>query len=276
MVCTSVPGWSKVPARTRSRPCSGLFMRSRLPIPAIAFLALTLAGCEIQPVVSNPSPPSAQPAAPQAVAPVPDPAPDTEVAAETPASPDTPESLETQESSETQADAAAPASGTTAETTSEKDSAVIAADTPADADESAEADPAEPVATEASAEQAAAPEPEATEPSDGTLPETGDLAMAAPPPPPPPPPPPELVPSSLVGTSVPMLRSRLGEADFTRGEGEMKTWQYRFDTCVVDYFLLAEGDVARVVGWAWRAPVIGVEIDETACRRALAGRDSAS
>ena len=73
-----------------------------------------------------------------------------------------------------------------------------------------------------------------------------------------------------------MLRSRLGEADFTRDEGEMKTWQYRFDTCVVDYFLLAEGDVARVVGWAWRAPVIGVEIDETACRRALAGRDSAS
>ncbi|GIS12324.1 MAG: hypothetical protein CM15mP115_14750 [Alphaproteobacteria bacterium] len=73
-----------------------------------------------------------------------------------------------------------------------------------------------------------------------------------------------------------MLRSRLGEADFTRTEGEVKTWQYRFDTCVVDYFLVVDSDAARVVSWAWRAPVIGAQIDETACRRALAGRDSAS
>ena len=34
-------------------------MRSSLPIPALAFLALALAGCEVQPVVSNIAPPPA-------------------------------------------------------------------------------------------------------------------------------------------------------------------------------------------------------------------------
>ena len=34
-------------------------MRSILPIPALAFLALALAGCEVQPVVSNIAPPPA-------------------------------------------------------------------------------------------------------------------------------------------------------------------------------------------------------------------------
>ena len=57
MVCTCLSGWSKVPARTRSRPRSGLSMRSSLPIPALAFLALALAGCEVQPVISNIAPP---------------------------------------------------------------------------------------------------------------------------------------------------------------------------------------------------------------------------
>ena len=59
MVCTCLSGWSKVPAHTRSRPCSGLSMRSSLSIPALAFLALALAGCEVQPVVSNIAPPPA-------------------------------------------------------------------------------------------------------------------------------------------------------------------------------------------------------------------------
>ena len=73
-----------------------------------------------------------------------------------------------------------------------------------------------------------------------------------------------------------MLQSRLGEADITRTEGKVETWQYRFETCVVDYFLIVDSDAAMVVSWAWRAPVIGAQVDEAACRRALAGRDSAS
>ena len=71
------------------------------------------------------------------------------------------------------------------------------------------------------------------------------------------------------------LRVRLGEADFARQEGDMKTWQYRFSGCVVDYFLFPKDGVSRVAGWTWRAPVIGMDVDATSCRRALAVRDSA-
>ena len=73
-----------------------------------------------------------------------------------------------------------------------------------------------------------------------------------------------------------MLQSRLGEADFSRTEGEVETWQYRFETCVVDYFLIVDSDATKIVGWAWRTPMIGAQVDEKACRRALAGRDAAS
>ena len=44
----------------------------------------------------------------------------------------------------------------------------------------------------------------------------------------------------------------------------------------VDYFLVVDSGSARIVSWAWRAPVIGTQVDETACRRALADRDAAN
>ena len=172
------------------------------------------------------------------------------------------------------------------ETTIEETDAV--ADTAAEQNDAAaetadtdQADPAEPetapaipaATSEDTGEVAGVAQTGAGEQAEEELPQTGDLAMAAPPPPPPPP---ELAPASLVGSSVPMLRSRLGEADFTRTEGEVETWQYRFETCVVDYFLVVDSDTAKIVSWAWRAPVIGAQVDETACRRALAGRGSAS
>ncbi|MGB1668805.1 MAG: hypothetical protein ACPHE2_02680, partial [Candidatus Puniceispirillaceae bacterium] len=174
------------------------------------------------------------------------------------------------------------------ETDAVADTAAEQDDAAAETADTGRADPAEPetapaipAATaedtgEVAGEVAGVAQTGAGEQAEEELPQTGDLAMAAPPPPPPPPPPPELAPSSLVGSSVPMLRSRLGEADFTRTEGEVETWQYRFETCVVDYFLVVDSDAARVVSWAWRAPVIGAQVDETACRRALAGRGSAS
>gem|GEM_PF-3431038 len=270
-------GWSKVPARTRSRPCSGLSMRSSLPIPALAFLALALAGCEVQPVVSNIAPPPA-------------------VQVETPAAETTvAETTVAETGSETGDGAGVPEIAPEAEpeTAIEETDAVVdpAAeqdDPAAETADTGQADPAEPetapaipAATaedtgEVAGEVAGVAQTGAGEQAEEELPQTGDLAMAAPPPPPPPPPPPELAPSSLVGSSVPMLRSRLGEADFTRTEGEVETWQYRFETCVVDYFLVVDSDTAKIVSWAWRAPVIGAQVDETACRRALAGRGSAS
>ena len=72
------------------------------------------------------------------------------------------------------------------------------------------------------------------------------------------------------------LQARLGDADFTRQEGNMETRQYRFDICVVDYFLFPKDGSHRIVSWAWRAPLVGDAFDEQACRRALATRDSAS
>jgi len=53
----------------------------------------------------------------------------------------------------------------------------------------------------------------------------------------------------------------------------MKTWQYRFADCVVDYFLFPQDGVTQVTGWAWRARVIGGNVDATLCRQALARRD---
>ena len=266
-------GWSKVPARTRSRPCSGLSMRSSLPIPALAFLALALAGCEVQPVVSNITPPPAvqaeTPAAETAVA-------ETTVAETGSGTGDgagVPEIV-----SEAEPETAIEETDAVADTAAEQDDAAAeTADTGRADPAEPETAPAIPVATaEDTGEVASVAQTGAGEQAEEELPQTGDLAMAAPPPPPPPPPPPELAPSSLVGSSVPMLRSRLGEADFTRTEGEVETWQYRFETCVVDYFLVVDSDTAKIVSWAWRAPVIGAQVDETACRRALAGRDSAS
>ena len=168
------------------------------------------------------------------------------------------------------------------ETDAVADTAAEQDDAAAETADTGRADPAEPetapaipAATaedtgEVAGEVAGVAQTGAGEQAEEELPQTGDLAMAAPPPPP------ELAPSSLVGISVPMLQSRLGEADFTRTEGEVETWQYRFETCVVDYFLVVDSDTAKIVSWAWRAPVIGAQVDETACRRALAGRDSAS
>ena len=170
------------------------------------------------------------------------------------------------------------------ETDAVADTAAEQDDPAAETADTGQADPAEPetapaipaATAEDTGEVAGVAQTGAGEQAEEELPQTGDLAMAAPPPPPPPPPPPELAPSSLVGISVPMLQSRLGEADFTRTEGEVETWQYRFETCVVDYFLVVDSDTAKIVSWAWRAPVIGAQVDKTACRRALAGRDSAS
>ena len=253
-------------------------MRSSLPIPALAFLALALAGCEVQPIISNIAPPPAvqaeMPTAETTVA---------ETGSETGYGTGAPEIV-----SEAEPETAIKEMDAVADTAAEQDDpAMETADTgQADSTEPVTA-PAIPAATaEDIGEVAGVAQTGARERAEEELPQTGDLAMAAPPTPPPPKPPPptppppplppELAPSSLIGISIPMLQSRLGEADFTRTEGEVETWQYRFETCVVDYFLVVDSDAARVVSWAWRAPVIGAQVDKTACRRALAGRDSAS
>ncbi len=159
--------------------------------------------------------------------------------------------------------------------------ATTPATTPATANDEAAvppdgAAPEPPVRTLAEALDEALADPE-TEPDTDTVeeavPATTKLALAAPPPPPPPP---ELAPEALVGLDAQGLRQRLGDADFKRREGPVETWQYRFRTCVVDYFVYAEDADPAVRKWVWRSPVIGGGLDVVACRRALAERDRAN
>lgn len=153
--------------------------------------------------------------------------------------------------------------------------AEIDAQAAAEPESEPKAEPAPQVTSEAGAEPVEPGAAPGAEIADKAPPATTELALAAPPPPPPPPPP-ELAPQALIGLDPAGLQQRLGEADFKRREGPVETWQYRFPACVVDYFLYPDAANPAVRNWAWRSPVIGGRFDIMACRRALAGRDSAS
>ena len=289
-------------------PCDVYFMRSFLPIPTIAALCLVLSACEVQPVVSAAAPqPSELATAVENAPDQPDAAPvefvddttDT-VAADygltMQASAETEGGAEPEDETETPTGNENEAEGDTG--LASDDPAVEAAIAETDATKTPDTDDAapveaeeEPVATSAVSAPSETAEPSETieAEADGageTLPAVTELALAppppppapppAPPPPPPPPPPAELTPSSLLGISSATLQARLGIADFTRREGEMETWQYRLDVCVVDYFLFPNEGRREIVSWAWRAPTVGIAVDAMACRRALATRDSGS
>ena len=282
-------------------------------VPKLRFLpvglaAVVLAACEVQPVVTTTAPPATADTTTAVAAPetVPETVPEN--------GPENVPETAAQTTTETEPETDPPAEEMTAEDTAdvaasdavEPAGTVQAAEDVADAAETegGDSNPAaseQPPATEevAVTDTGGEAQPETSAPGDvttedtptrnetadgetanaettGAQTETTELAMIAPPPPPPPPPPPaELEPASLVGMTPAQLRVRLGEADFARQEGDMKTWQYRFSGCVVDYFLFPKDGVSRVAGWTWRAPVIGMDVDATSCRRALAVRDSA-
>ena len=280
-------------------------------VPKFRFLsaglaALALAACEMQPVVTAPAAPAKSETATEIAAPVATPA--VKATAETAGA--APEGVPAIDPDSGPADATTDSSGDATEDVAGEDVAgedVPGGDMSADtgeADSGTAADSLRASMTATAVEAEPAPDKAddtddpASEPVAETQPENlptsddagnedtigdaiasdetavTDLALLAPPPPPPPPA--ELVPSSLVGFSPEQLRARLGEADFTRQEGDMKTWQYRLSDCVVDYFLFPQEGVIRVASWAWRAPVIGLDIDAVACRRALAERDTDS
>ena len=297
-----------------SHPDSGFFMRSfhlvrTIIVPKFRFLsaglaALALAACEMQPVVTAPAAPAKSETATEIAAPVATPA--VKATAETAGA--APEGVPAIDPDSGPADATTDSSGDATEDVAGEDVAgedVPGGDMSADtgeADSGTAADSLRASMTATAVEAEPAPDKAddtddpASEPVAETQPESlptsddagnedtigdaiasdetavTDLALLAPPPPPPA----ELVPSSLVGFSPEQLRARLGEADFTRQEGDMKTWQYRLSDCVVDYFLFPQEGVIRVASWAWRAPVIGLDIDAVACRRALAERDTDS
>lgn len=277
-------------------------------VPKLRFLpvglaAVVLAACEVQPVVTTTAPPATADTTTAVAAPetVPETVPEN--------GPENVPETAAQTTTETEPETDPPAEEMTAEDTTnvaasptvEPAGTVQAAEDVADAAETegGDSNPAaseQPPATEevAVTDTGGEAQPETSAPGDvttedtptrnetadgetanaettGAQTETTELAMIAPPPPPPA----ELEPASLVGMTPAQLRVRLGEADFARQEGDMKTWQYRFSGCVVDYFLFPKDGVSRVAGWTWRAPVIGMDVDATSCRRALAVRDSA-
>ena len=261
-------------------PDPGFFMRSfhlvrtfivpRFRFLSVGFAALTLAACEVQPVVTAPATPETT-ATPAVTV------------------PETTTQETTSDASSVSVQDTAPEVAAVAETEAVAEAAPepnteVGPEQPGAADDTAGENDAgdvvvtEDVASDVVTGDAASSDTASSDTASDTAAEdqaVTELALAAPPPPPPPPPPPaELEPASLVGVLPDRLRARLGDADFARQEGNMKTWQYRFASCVVDYFLFPEEGVTRVAGWSWRAPVIGMEVDSTACRQALARRDS--
>lgn len=256
-------------------PCDAPFMRSFLLIPAMAALTLALTACEVQPVVTSGTPPATTTVTPVETAPT-----------QTATSANSGEAVDVSSATAAEAETI-PEAVTEAETAIITETPATEGAAPAAVEETAaEETPAEEAGTESLATTETA-EPSGSPSStkagdaeadvaDDSAPAVTELAMAAPPPPPPPPPPPELTPSSLLGLSSATLRTRLGTADFTRREGQMETWQYRLEMCIVDYFLFPKEDGQEIVSWAWRAPMVGETFDALACRRALAARDSGS
>lgn len=278
-------------------PCDICSMRSLLLIPAVAALSLVLSACEVQPVVNNTAPPAAPSKVVETVPAQPagssvevsedtfDTA-TTDEGAEADANAETTLKAEVEAEAETEAEAAVDtkgdAGGATEPASDDPAAKTVLAET-ADMEASAASDTtAAEGEPEAAATLTASTVAESAEPAEASetttdvveeaLPAVTELALA----PPPPPPPAELTPSSLVGVSSTTLQTRLGTADFTRREGQMETWQYRLDICVVDYFLFPKADKHEIVSWAWRAPTVGESVDALACRRALAIRDSGS
>jgi hypothetical protein len=305
VVCPCATGWSKVPGEIHN-PGVCPVMRFAILIPAITALGIT--GCQVPPAVTGtpsttqattptttPTTPVVTPVVTPTVAPpvTPPPVPPAPVPP-APAAPAAPAAPETSDTSS--------AVGQLANSTKMPDTDIDAI--VQDMNETMAADGVSPSAAEPPADDISevatpqtvtqnAPESVPAEPVDpdtaqdgDTSPATTELALAAPPPipptpptppsPPPPPPPPELAPQDLVGLNTLELQQRLGDADFTRREGPVETWQYRFQTCVVDYFLYSGTAGPAVRSWAWRPPVIGGRLDATACRRDLAGRDRSS
>ena len=79
--------------------------------------------------------------------------------------------------------------------------------------------------------------------------------------------PPELDPESLIGSTASDVERQLGQPVLRRLEGTTEVWQYRMESCVID-FVLPEG--ATVLAWNSRHRQHGQTYDALSCRRDLA------
>jgi len=83
---------------------------------------------------------------------------------------------------------------------------------------------------------------------------------------------PSFQPKNMVGSVAPSLLKGLGDATMIRQEGAVEIWQYRFASCVVDFFFYptSDGTMQKIIkGWDMRATVIGDRLNKPQCLTAM-------
>ena len=76
-------------------------------------------------------------------------------------------------------------------------------------------------------------------------------------------------PKKIIGFATQVLIRDLGKAYMVREEGQVEVWQYKFTTCVVNFFFYPIGQGASELiakSWDMRSAVIGVGLDRDSCR----------
>ena len=76
-------------------------------------------------------------------------------------------------------------------------------------------------------------------------------------------------PAKIIGFATPILIHNLGSANMVRKEGPIEVWQYRFGSCVVDFFFypVDEGASGLILKtWDMRSTIMGDRLDRDSCR----------
>ena len=83
---------------------------------------------------------------------------------------------------------------------------------------------------------------------------------------------PSFRPKAMIGSASIILVRDLGIASMIRQEGPIEIWQYRFATCVVDFFFYpaSQGSSKLIIkDWDMRSAVIGGRVNEGKCLSAM-------
>jgi len=83
---------------------------------------------------------------------------------------------------------------------------------------------------------------------------------------------PAFQPENMIGLAAPNLLKGLGDAAMIRQEGSIEIWQYRFTSCVVDFFFYPTSDNTQqkiIKDWDMRGAVIGDRLNEPKCLTAI-------
>ena len=76
-------------------------------------------------------------------------------------------------------------------------------------------------------------------------------------------------PTKIIGFATPILIRNLGSANMVRKEGPIEVWQYRFGSCVVDFFFYPVDEGASQIilkTWDMRSTIMGKRLDRGSCR----------